>query len=85
MKIDQFFEEAKNILRADGDIEAFTEFLKSHIDVWSDVASLGYAVAGAQAAGFTHKQIAKLIDAIDAAHENMTVSDAEKFYEEGNF
>ena len=85
MKIDQFLEEAKNIKLKDGSYEEFKEYLITRIDVWSDVASLGYAVAGAQAAGFTHKQIAKLIDAIDAAHENMTVSDAEKFYEEGNF
>ena len=65
------------------DMQALYDF-HSLYDLWSNNAAAGYAMAAAQAIGLDHKQTGKLIDAMTAAFENMTVEEAKDLYEEGD-
>ena len=48
-------------------------------------AALGYAIMAAEAAGFEQQQIARLIDAMQAAFDEVTVWQAESYYQHGNY
>lgn len=55
------------------------------LDRWSNAAALGYAIAGAGAAGLSDKTISKLVIAMTIAMDNMTVEDAASYYINGDY
>ena len=66
------------------DIQALNAFHTLY-DLWSNDACMGYAAAAAQAAGICGKQRSRLLGALEAAFEEMSVEDAVDFYESGEF
>lgn len=54
-------------------------------DRWSNAAALGYAIAGAEATGLSNRTISRLVQAMEAAFENMTVEEAGNYYIYGDY
>lgn len=52
---------------------------------WSNASALGFAIAGAGAAGFSDVEISRLVQAMEAAFENMTVEEAGNYYRHGDY
>jgi hypothetical protein len=67
------------------DNSSFWEAMQEATDIWSDGACKGYAISAAIAAGLDKQQTGRLIDALGAAFEEMTVDEAEQFYQDGNY
>lgn len=59
---------------------SFFEEMATQTWIWNNTACKGYAAAAASAAGFSDKEIGKLLEAMSAAFENMTIEEAEKYY-----
>ena len=55
------------------------------MEIWSNDAARGYTIAAAEAAGLTPEQIGKLMDAMGAAFEEMTVDQAASYYQNGDY
>jgi hypothetical protein len=64
---------------------SFADCMKEATDIWSNNACKGYAISAAIAAGLDERQTGRLIDALRAAFEEMTVDEAEKFYQDGEY
>ena len=52
---------------------------------WSNASALGYAIAGAEAAGLSDGEISRLVQAMEAAFENMTVEEAGNYWRCGDY
>ncbi len=50
------------------------------MEVWTNNACLGYALAAAGEAGFTTEQKKQLVEGMKAAFEDMTLDEAESYY-----
>ena len=50
-------------------------------DLWNSNAAAGYAAAAAVAADLNRQQTVRLMDAMQAAFENMTIEEAREYYE----
>ena len=59
--------------------------IHDYLGGWSNDACLGYAIAEGEAAGLTPEQIGRLIDAMEAAFDEMTVDQAARFYQNGDY
>lgn len=55
------------------------------MEIWSNDAARGYTIAAAEAAGLAPEQIGKLMDAMDAATDEMTVDQAASYYQNGDY
>ena len=64
---------------------SFVDTMKEIVSIWSNDAARGYAIAAAEAAGLTPEQIGKLMGAMGAAFEEMTVEEAESYYLNGDY
>ena len=63
----------------------FAEALKDNTDIWSGDAALGYAAQAAIATGMDAAQVERLLDAMSAAMEAVTVDEAESYYISGEY
>ena len=59
--------------------------IHDYLGGWSNDACLGYAIAAGEAAGLTPEQIGRLIDAMEAAFDEMTVDQAASYYQNGDY
>jgi hypothetical protein len=64
---------------------SFTDCMKEATEIWSNNACKGYAISAAIAAGLDKQQTGRLIDALGAAFEEMTVDEAEQLYQNGEY
>jgi hypothetical protein len=54
-------------------------------DIWNNNACIGYCISAALSVGLDKQQTSKLINALGAAFEEMTVDEAEQFYQNGEY
>ena len=87
MTIKAFIEsmEKANLKPGNPEHGSFSEVMQETTDIWSNNACKGYAISAAIAAGLDKNQTARLIDAMRAAFEEMTVDEAAAFYEGGEY
>jgi hypothetical protein len=64
---------------------SFADCMKESTEIWSNGACAGYAISAAIAAGLDDQQTRRLIEALRAAFEEMTVDEAEKFYQNSGY
>ena len=63
----------------------YIRFAAQAMEVWTNNACLGYALAGAGAARFTKEQTKRLVSAMKAAFDEMTLAEAESYYMHGTY
>lgn len=64
---------------------SFSVVMQEATEIWSNNACKGYAIAASIAAGMDKQQTGRIIDAMRAAFEEMTVDEAAAFYESGEY
>jgi hypothetical protein len=64
---------------------SFLEAMQEATDIWSNGACKGYVISAAIAAGLDKQQTGRLIDALEAAFDEMTVDEAERLYQDGDY
>ena len=64
------------------DGETLTDSLIDTKDIWSNYACKGYALVAMQGAGLQPEQIKEVLTRMSWAFNDMTVSEAEKLYDE---
>jgi predicted transcriptional regulator len=67
------------------DNSSLLEAMQDTTDIWSNNACKGYAISAAIAAGLDKQQTGRLIDALEAAFDEMTVDEAERLYQDGDY
>lgn len=55
------------------------------VEIWSEQAVKGYVIAAGEAAGLSDPQISRLVDALSAAFDNMTIADASVYFVNGDY
>lgn len=55
------------------------------LEIWSNNSALGYTIMAAEATGLKKEQINKLVDAMQAAFDNVSVDQANSYYEHGTY
>ena len=63
----------------------YIRFAAQAMEVWTNNACLGYALAAAGEAGLTKEQEGRLVEGMKAAFENMTLDEAESYYLHGDY
>lgn len=60
--------------------EKYKQLVLESSELWNNNACYGYAIAAAEAAGFSKKEVNKLIDALQAATDELTITQANNYY-----
>ena len=59
---------------------SFLEVMATQTMIWDNAACKGYAAAAAKEAGFSQEDIIRLLHAMRTVFEEMSVDEAEQFY-----
>jgi hypothetical protein len=78
-------EQASNLYAPNPEKGTLFNAMQDNTEIWSNGACTGYAISAAIAAGLDEHQTAKLVDALHAAFSEMSVDEAERFYQSGEF
>ena len=60
--------------------DKYKQLVLESSELWNNNACYGYAIAAAEAAGLSKKEINKLIDALQAATDELTITQANNYY-----
>jgi hypothetical protein len=78
-------EQTSSLYAPNPELGTLADAMQDNTEIWSNEACAGYMISAAIAAGLDKKQTARLVDALHAALENMSVDEAEKYYQNGDF
>lgn len=78
-------EQASSLYSPNPELGTLADAMQDNTEIWSNGACTGYAISAAIAAGLDKAQTARLVDALHAAFSEMSVDEAEKYYQDGDF